>query len=64
VLLNNPSEFDGGEFEFKELLPEQQACLSQGSIIVFPAFLDHRVKPVTKGERFSAVCWASGPAFK
>lgn len=63
VLLNDPSEFEGGEFEFKELEAEQQAVLGKGSIVVFPSFFEHRVKPITKGERFSAVCWASGPAF-
>ena len=63
VLLNDPSEFSGGDFEFKELAPEQQAVMGKGSILVFPSFLEHRVKPVTKGQRFSAVCWASGPAF-
>ena len=41
----------------KEILPK-------GSIIVFPSFLWHRVKPVTKGVRYSLVVWNLGYPFK
>lgn len=61
ILLND--EFQGGELEFKDLTEEQQPKMKQGSIIVFPSFLEHRVKPVTNGSRFSSVAWVSGPAF-
>ena len=30
---------------------------TRGSIIVFPAFLSHRVTPVTKGKRYSLITW-------
>jgi len=36
----------------------------QGSIIVFPSLLMHQVTPVTKGERYSAVAWATGPQLR
>lgn len=58
ILLNDPSEFEGGEFEFKH---EGKVDLKQGSVIAFPSFLQHRVNPVTKGIRKSAVCWIAGP---
>lgn len=35
-----------------------------GSVMVFPSFMMHRVKPVTKGTRYSAVSWFLGPPFK
>ena len=41
----------------KEILPK-------GSIIVFPSFVWHRVKPVTEGTRYSLVIWNLGLPFK
>jgi predicted 2-oxoglutarate/Fe(II)-dependent dioxygenase YbiX len=41
----------------KEILPK-------GSIIIFPSFVWHRVKPVTKGARYSLVVWNLGYPFK
>jgi PKHD-type hydroxylase len=63
ILLNDPSEFDGGNFEFKKNEGEN-LLTSQGDIIVFPSFLEHRVTPVTSGVRYSAVTWMNGSAFK
>lgn len=63
ILLNDASNFEGGALELKGL-DEQITFTKQGSIIVFPSFIEHRVTPVTKGVRYSAVTWANGPAFK
>jgi PKHD-type hydroxylase len=63
VLLNDASEFEGGMLEI-EGIDQQPALVKKGSIIVFPAFLPHRVTPVTKGVRYTAVTWAIGPAFR
>lgn len=63
ALLNDPNEFEGGEFKFKTLEDFQQPNMKKGSIMVFPSFLDHTVTAVTSGERFSAVTWVNGPAF-
>jgi len=60
ILLND--SFEGGLFEFKNF--DKQPELKQGSIIVFPSFLQHRVTPVTAGTRYSAVTWVSGPAYR
>jgi len=35
-----------------------------GSVIIFPSFVWHRVKPVTKGIRHSLVCWNLGYPFR
>jgi PKHD-type hydroxylase len=56
-LLNDPSEFEGGEFELEG---DRVFKMKQGSVISFPSFLRHRVKPVTSGNRMSAVCWILG----
>jgi PKHD-type hydroxylase len=63
ILLTDPSEFEGGELQFKNA-EDKKVLTKQGSIIVFPSFIEHRVTPVTKGVRHSAVTWASGPTFK
>ena len=66
ALLNDPSEFDGGVLEIEsfdgtQIYTNEMKC---GSVVVFPSCLKHRVTPVTKGTRYSAVGWASGPLFK
>lgn len=63
ILLNDVSEFEGGILQFKGM--EDQILLEKcGSIIVFPSFIEHKVTPVTKGTRYTAVTWANGPAFR
>lgn len=36
----------------------------QGTAAVFPSYVLHRVRPVSRGERFALVAWAHGPAFR
>ena len=36
----------------------------KGSLIIFPSDLWHRVRPVTKGTRYSLVIWNLGWPFK
>lgn len=62
-LLNDPSEFDGGEFQMR-LYQEYVAPLGKGSVIAFPSILEHRVTPVTRGVRMSATMWLNGPRFR
>lgn len=64
--LSDPADYEGGEFEFRYGGHEITAddFKTRGSIIVFPSFLEHRVKPVTKGTRYSCVMWALGRQFR
>jgi PKHD-type hydroxylase len=62
ILLSDPSDFEGGELQFKGI-EDRKILTKQGSIVVFPSFIEHRVAPVTKGVRYSAVTWANGPSF-
>ena len=68
ILLND--DYEGGGFEFARLdtagkcATETTPSSKVGSIIVFPSFMMHRVKPVTKGTRYSLVTWFVGPPFK
>ena len=69
----DPKEYKGGELEFDlrnldpDKKPNLRSCteiLPKGSLVVFPSFVWHRVKPVTKGERNSLVIWNLGYPFK
>ena len=62
ILLN--SDFEGGEFEISLHKSDNDMKLDKGSIIVFPSFIEHRVKPIIKGTRYSLVAWFIGPPFK
>lgn len=62
-LLNDPSEFQGGEFQVR-LYSDFIAPLKKGSIIAFPSILEHRVTPVLSGVRYSATMWLNGPRFR
>lgn len=71
VSLTDPKEYKGGEleFDFRDCRPgvdSTRVCSEikeRGSIVVFPSFVWHRVKPVTKGTRQSLVMWYGGPSF-
>jgi|TARA_R110002020_G_scaffold10244_3_gene39490 PKHD-type hydroxylase len=74
--LTDGSEYEGGELEFDfrnydphmrdeaRHLKKAKEILPKGSIIVFPSFVWHRVKPVTSGTRYSLVAWHLGQPFK
>ena len=62
LLLSDPSTFEGGELEI--MSKDKKAKLKQGQALFFSSWLQHRVKPVTKGERYSLVMWFGGPPFK
>ena len=75
LVLSNPNEYKGGELEFQFQAEDPQfnkvrkikvanEVAPKGSIIVFPSFVWHRVKPVTKGVRYSMPTWHLGWPFK
>jgi|TARA_R110002020_G_scaffold62950_1_gene167927 PKHD-type hydroxylase len=70
VSLNDASEYEGGDLEFdcgnikkREILKSKE-IREKGSIVVFPSFVWHRVRPVKKGTRYSLVMWNLGHPFK
>ncbi len=67
--LSDPKEYEGGDLEFDTRQYEPNngpnfitspELRQQGSVVVFPSFVWHRVKPVTKGTRYSLVIWNLG----
>tara|TARA_R110002020_G_scaffold34293_1_gene104436 strand:- start:1112 stop:1699 length:588 start_codon:yes stop_codon:yes gene_type:complete len=67
VQLTDPKKYQGGDFclypgegyNNKAVMKKEQ-----GTFIIFPSYILHEVKPVTKGERNSIVAWITGPKFK
>jgi PKHD-type hydroxylase len=59
MLLNDPSEFEGGLLQIKD--KSDNLLKNKGDIVVFDAKAEHRVTPVTSGVRYTAVCWAYTP---
>lgn len=62
VQLSRPEEYDDGELEF--FGQEQFAPKDQGTAIIFPAFLFHRVRTVTGGSRKVIITWVHGNPFR
>jgi len=71
INLNAPGEYEGGNLKFDlgphsqgERFVECKEIRPQGSIIVFPSFVNHQVTPITKGTRYSLVLWSLGYPFR
>jgi PKHD-type hydroxylase len=61
--LSDPAEFDGGILQLTNGSTPVDAVQNAGTVTVFPAFLLHRVTPVTRGRRLGAVSWILGEPF-
>ena len=75
--LSDRNNYDGGYLEFfnggkplcakfdhDEMCDVSEEVKEQGTVIVFDSRDWHRVTPVTKGIRYSLVCWTIGPRFE
>jgi len=64
ILLSDPTNYEGGVFEFyggdETIIPE----ISQGTVFVFDSQDWHRVSPVISGVRYSITQWSTGPQLK
>lgn len=64
VQLSDENDYDGGDVVCNygyhgDVLPR-----TQGTVLAFPSYALHGVKPVTRGTRYSLVAWVTGPQFK
>ena len=64
IQLTDPKEYQGGELYLYEDDKGMLMDKKQGTLIMFPSYILHEVKPVTKGERNSLVTWVTGNQFK
>lgn len=63
VQLSDPDSYAGGALEVRSIPGRHKAVVerARGTLIAFPSFELHRVRPVTRGERWSLVAWLHGP---
>jgi len=54
--------FHGGNLEFHSA--KDIGKISPGTLVIFPSYHQHRVTPITKGERWSLVFWVTGPSWR
>ncbi len=72
ISLVDSEEYEGGDFEFDFRNNDDGSNVphvckeikTKGSMVVFPSFVWHRVKPVTAGTRYSLVIWNLGWPFR
>ena len=62
--ISDASEYEGGELQFMTRRKPQNAKQSAGTAVLFPSYILHRVRPVTRGIRRSIVVWVSGPPYR
>jgi len=64
IQLSAPEDYEGGELALHlsgtpEMMPKEH-----GKMVLFPSYVLHEVRPVTKGTRYSLVAWITGVPFK
>lgn len=67
IQLSDPNDYEGGQLEIQPWMmepPPADKLKNQGTVVVFPSLLHHRVTPVTKGTRYSMVAWMEGPKWR
>lgn len=64
IQLNPSSDFEGGTLAIYEGANPTELPMQQGKMMLFPSYVLHEVTPVTKGTRYSLVCWVTGKQFK
>ena len=60
----DPDAYRGGALELQPDSQVTAAPRAQGTAVLFPSFVLHRVTPITEGTRWSLTLWAHGPAFR
>jgi PKHD-type hydroxylase len=64
VQLSDPSTYEGGDLVMHWSHEGAPTPKDQGRMMLFPSYTLHEVTPVTKGTRYSLVCWVTGRPFK
>lgn len=64
IQLSDPNDYEGGDFEFQNPMPQPEGFRERGSVLVFPSYITHRVTEITKGKRKSLVNWLEGPRWR
>jgi len=63
--VSNPDDYKGCNLEFRHHKHEDDnPYRDQGTLIIFPSFVYHRVTPLLSGKRFSLTYWYEGPVWR
>lgn len=60
IFLSDPATYEGGRLQ----IYRQGFKQAQGTAVIFPSYMLHKVDPVTQGERYVLACWAEGFCFR
>ena len=63
IQLSKPEDYEGGDLEFLGTETKKDAFRQQGTCIIFPSFLAHKVTKVKSGKRVAVVGWVHGPTY-
>ena len=58
LFLTDPADYDGGELVIEDTYGEHEVKLAAGALVVYPGASLHRVRPITRGSRWSSFFWA------
>lgn len=64
LILSDPNEYEGGEFQLLTGKKMQSFKPPAGTAIIFPSIITHRVRPLKSGIRRSLVGWYGGPPWR
>ena len=64
IQLSSPEDYEGGELALQTRRDAEIMSKELGKMVVFPSYVLHEVRPVTKGTRYSLVAWVTGKPFK
>mgnify|MGYP003700657323 CR=1 FL=1 len=57
LFISGPDEYDGGELVIASSFGPATFKLPAGSLVAYPTYFYHEVKPVTRGERLCCISW-------
>ena len=74
IQLSDEQDYEGGDLKFNlrgldssngdTVMSPPPEFKQQGSLVIFPSFLWHKVEPITSGKRYSLVMWTLGEQWK
>jgi len=64
LMLSDANEYEGGELQIKTSDHDETLEMQMGRAWFFPSYMLHRVTPVTKGLRKTAVLWVGGEPWR
>jgi PKHD-type hydroxylase len=64
IQLSDPNDYTGGDLLIHTTGQPDTMSKQKGSMIIFPSYTLHEVKPILSGTRYSLIGWCFGPDFK